>query len=303
MKILFAYDGSDCANAALDDLQRAGLEAEAEAVVLTAADVFLPPETSEEGDDGAAAHEYVPKSVKLAWERARRAFEEAVALAAKAAERLRALFPGWKITPEAQAETPHWAIILKANEWKPDLVVVGSHGRSGLGRMFLGSVSQKVLHEVRCSVRIARGKQRHDAAPTRLIVAADGSPDAEAMLSSVTSRKWPNGTQVRLLSIAEPFHQYGLEPDAQMNGIRDIQTLAKEQLERVGLEVIPLVKEGDAKSIIVDEAERWEADCVFLGAQGHRFLERILLGSVSSSVAVRAHCSVEVIRANRENTS
>lgn len=303
MKILIGYDGSDCANAALDDLRRAGLPAKAEVVVLTAADVFLPPDAGESSDEEPTSPDYVPRAVKLAWERARRAFEEAEILAARASERLRVLFPQWKITPEAQAETPHWAIILKANEWKPDLVVVGSHGRSGLGRVFFGSVSQKVLHELSCSVRIARGRHLLEPSPIRLILAADGSPDAEAMLNMVISRRWPKATQVKLITVAEPFDPDRPEPDAHMNRIRDIQKLAERKLKKAGLDVIPFVSAGDAKSIIVREAEKWQADCVFLGAQGHRFLERMLLGSVSSSVAARAHCSVEVIRGNRENTS
>ena len=40
----------------------------------------------------------------------------------------------------------------------PDLIVVGSHGRSALGRFMLGSVSQKVVTEAHCSVRVARGR-------------------------------------------------------------------------------------------------------------------------------------------------
>jgi nucleotide-binding universal stress UspA family protein len=48
--------------------------------------------------------------------------------------------------------------------------------------------------------------------------------------------------------------------------------------------------------VLLNEAEAWHADCVFLGAKGISRIERFLLGSVSSSVAARAHCSVEVIR-------
>jgi len=296
MKILIGYDGSECADAALDDLQRAGLPAKAEVIILTAADVFLPPESNEGSDEEATFPEYIPHGIKLAWERARRAFEEAEVLALKASEKLRSLFPHWEIKPEAHAETPHWAIIVKANEWKPDLVVVGSHGRSAVGRMFFGSVSQKVLYESRCSVRIARGRHLPQTAPIRLILAADGSPDSEAMLNTIVSRNWQKGTQVKLVTVAEPFHQYGNEPNDQMNRIRDIQTIAQQRLKSVGLEVFPIIKEGDPKSILIREAEGWEADCIFLGAKGHRFMERFLLGSVSSSVAARAVCSVEIIR-------
>ena len=298
MKILIGYDGSDCADAALEDLQRAGLPSEAEVVVLTAADVFIPPKVSEEVAEESFPL-YVPHGVKLAWERSKRAFEDAERLAAKAADILRAKFPDYEITPEAHAETPHWAIIMKGYEWKPDLIVVGSHGRSALGRMILGSVSQKVLYESRCTVRIARGRNIPVNTPIRLVVAADGSSDAGAMLDVIVSRNWEKGTLVKLITAAEPFHQYGVEPDAQMNQIRDIQTLAEQKLSKAGLKVIPVVEEGDPKHILIREAEAWNADCIFLGAQGHRFLDRVLMGSVSSAVAARAHCSVEVVRGKK----
>ena len=54
MKILVAYDGSESAHAALYDLKRAGLAAGAEVLVMTVADVFVPPPINEEIDNGGA---------------------------------------------------------------------------------------------------------------------------------------------------------------------------------------------------------------------------------------------------------
>ena len=51
-----------------------------------------------------------------------------------------------------------------------------------------------------------------------------------------------------------------------------------------------------AVRVIIREAERWSADCIFVGAKGQSAIERFLLGSVSASVAARAPCSVEVVR-------
>jgi nucleotide-binding universal stress UspA family protein len=56
------------------------------------------------------------------------------------------------------------------------------------------------------------------------------------------------------------------------------------------------IKEDDPKRALLDEAEKWKADCIFVGATGLGGLDRFLLGSVSSAVAARAHCSVEVVR-------
>jgi nucleotide-binding universal stress UspA family protein len=62
------------------------------------------------------------------------------------------------------------------------------------------------------------------------------------------------------------------------------------------LSVTTAVLEGDPKRVLPAEADRFAADCIFLGAQGHGRVQRILLGSVSAAVAGRAHCSVEVVR-------
>jgi nucleotide-binding universal stress UspA family protein len=68
------------------------------------------------------------------------------------------------------------------------------------------------------------------------------------------------------------------------------------KLEAAGLKVSSLVASGDPKQILVEEAESCGADCIFVGARGHRGLQRLLLGSVATAVAARAGCTVEVVR-------
>jgi nucleotide-binding universal stress UspA family protein len=293
MKILIGYDGSECSDRALNDLRYAGLPAEAEAVILSAVDVFIPPKN---GESEEMFPNYVPQAVKMARKRANHAFEEAEHLAAKAAETVGKMFPEWKVSAEAQADTPHWAIIGKAEEWKPDLVVVGSHGRSALGRAFLGSVSQKVLYEAECSVRIARGRKVPSNHPVRLILGIDGSPDSEKMVDVVVSRNWQKDTQIKLITAIETLNQFELRLDVQLERVKELQASALEKLTKAGLEVTPTITDEDPKYFIVRQAAERQADCIFLGAKGHRFFERFFLGSVSSTVAARANCSVEVVR-------
>lgn len=293
MKILIGYDGSECADAALIDLKRAGLPSDAEVLVVSAADVFIPPEDVEEEELFPA---YVPASVKLARERAQRAFDEAERLSRQAAQKLREIFSEWTVNSVATAGVPHWEIIAKIEEWQPDLTVVGSHGRTALGGLFLGSVSQKVLFEAASSVRIARGRVLPLERPIKLILATDGSPDADAMIDTVCARKWPAETKIKLVTAVENFHRYSEDPDTQFERVRNIQILAVKKLGDAGLAAEAVVTDIDPKSYLIIQAEKWDADCIFLGAKGHRFFERLLIGSVSSSVAARAHCSVEVVR-------
>jgi nucleotide-binding universal stress UspA family protein len=72
--------------------------------------------------------------------------------------------------------------------------------------------------------------------------------------------------------------------------------VAAEELRDAGLAATPLVMQGDPKRVLLDLADHWRADSIFVGARGHSRLERFLLGSVSAAVAARARCSVEVVR-------
>ena len=67
-------------------------------------------------------------------------------------------------------------------------------------------------------------------------------------------------------------------------------------LNAAGLEVSSTVSGADPKLAIIQEAENCEADCIFVGTSGLNRLGRLLLGSLSTAVVTRAHCSVEVVR-------
>ncbi|HEY9284649.1 MAG TPA: universal stress protein, partial [Pyrinomonadaceae bacterium] len=153
-RVLIAYDGSECSDAALDDLRRAGLPSSAEALVLTVADVIVPP-PDEELPGGPAVH--IAEVERHAREKAEKATKEARACAARAAERVKADFPGWSVRAEVECDSPPWAVIKTAERLRADLVVVGSHRHAVAGgRLILGSTSQRVLYEAHCSVRVAR---------------------------------------------------------------------------------------------------------------------------------------------------
>jgi nucleotide-binding universal stress UspA family protein len=304
MKVLIAYDGSSCADAALDDLQRAGLPQDTEALILSVAEVFLPPPSP---TSGLPTH--VPPAVQRAWTQATHAVEQARTLAQQARARLLQSFPAWDVSAEACADSPAWAVIKKAETWQPDIIVVGSHGRSALGRFVLGSVSQKVLTEAYCSVRIGRQHRQADTGPLHLLIGIDGSPDAATAVQAVAARAWPVDSAVHLVTALDASMRTGLAfrrlPGETETAARDVEPsvwMSKEVdpmvelLRTRGLTVSSIIKEGDPKHVLLEEAEQWEADSLFLGARGLSRIERFLLGSVSAAVAARAHCSVEVVR-------
>lgn len=314
MKLLIAYDGSQCADSALDDLTHAGLPAKGEALVMSVAEVWLPPPPP-------SAYEIVEMATQtkgaVGLERKYMASSQAVVdadkLAAKAAARFQANFPKWKVKHEATWGSATWELFSKAEEFEADLILVGSHGRSALGRLFLGSISQWLLNEARCSVRVARGNLDEPDFPVRLVVGIDGSSQADLALEQVGARNWPAKSEVRVVVVDQP-----LEPTVvgefipqisrsveecnqeESEHSRQLVARAAQRLRDKGLRAEGLVKIGDPKRVLVEFAEEWRADCIFLGATGlsNRF-ERFLLGSTAGAVAARTHCSVEVARARR----
>lgn len=307
MKILVAYDGSECAEAALEDLKRAGLGPEAEVLVMSVADVFIPATVDEDGDDGPG---YVPDAVKRAHENARHMLDQAEVLAGQASERIRSMFPTWQVSYHAEADSPAWAVIKKADDWKPDLVVIGARGHSVFGgRLILGSISQRVLYEARCSVRIGRAARKNSDRPIRILTGVDNSSDSRAAVQAICNRNWPRGTVVGLLAVvdtvmpftpnpSEPAAMKWIEVDDEKNWdqVREIFEPLAETLRSAGLRAEVLIRRGKPADQILEEADTWGADCIFVGAKGTRGIDRLLLGSVSSAVSSRAHCSVEVVR-------
>lgn len=304
MKVLIAYDGSQCAQAALEDLQRAGLPGVAEVVVLSVADTLMPPPE----DKTPLAVEQPPAGVQQAQAEAQELLAGAHTLAQQGCTRLQELFPRWHIHPEARADNPAWAVIKYTDTWQPDLVVAGSRGRSTLSRLLLGSVSHKILTEVRCSVRIARGQPRPATAPIRLLLGMDGSAGAQAALTALAMRVWPAGTEVCVLVALDstrdaalfPAHpalapwQHAGDTDRLGWATRMLAALG-EPLRSAGLVVSTVIEEGEPTSRLLATAEQWHADSLWVGARGLSGMERFLLGSVSTAIATRAPCSVEVV--------
>ena len=298
MKIVIGYDGSDCAGAALDDLQRAGLPPAVEALVISVAEQWLPPPppSSYEIVDETFA-EGIIGGVIEAKRQASQAVEDAHSRAFQASKVVQSLFPNWSVSAEGYSGSPAREILRRAEEWEADLIVVGSYGRSALGRLILGSVSQRVVTAAACSVRVARHQAKEKDSPVRIIIGIDGSPGSEIAVRKVAARIWPKDSEVRLVTSVDPLHEYAMEPEDKFAFMRSIHKAAETTLRTAGLQIESLIKEEDPKLLLIAEAERWGADSIFVGARGLNRVERFLLGSVSTAIVGRAHCSVEVARA------
>src|SRR5688572_1459113 len=115
MRVLVGYDGGECGDTAIDDLRWAGLcdEGVVARVLTVAPDVGLPPDPA-----------FAQRSPALAWlvnDRRQAVLADAAAVAARGAQRLSAMMPGWAVAPASEAGSIHGVLSSEAERWPADL--------------------------------------------------------------------------------------------------------------------------------------------------------------------------------------
>jgi nucleotide-binding universal stress UspA family protein len=144
----------------------------------------------------------------------------------------------------------------------------------------------------------------------RILLAVDGSAPSQDAIDEVAGRPWPTPSNLRVVSVVRPYVPPATEfvPGAfapnevlqeHMKDAERIAAQAADRLTRSGLSVDTAVRQGDPRTVIVDEATEWRADLIVVGSHGHTGLTRLLLGSVAQAVVAHAPCSVEVVRKRR----
>ena len=147
MKILFATDGAKQSDAAIDMLKKFRLGEGDEVKIVSVIDMAVPMAVDIYGG-------YLPDTTEFE----KTARESAAKILDSAADAMREHFsdPPLTVTTEVLFGSPESRIVEAADEFHPNLVVVGSHGYSTWERLLLGSVSDSVVHHVPCSVLVVR---------------------------------------------------------------------------------------------------------------------------------------------------
>lgn len=186
------------------------------------------------------------------------------------------------------------------------LIAVGSSGKSAVGSFFTGSVGRGLVIGAHQSVLIARDTDRRSG-PVRAVLATDHSPFATRCLDTLLTLA-PQGISHLTVMTAYPKHAIeGMQPflpDFVLDPTQWIeQGLARRNAE-VAAKLSPLgcvfdsrVVDGDVHDAIQQVMHDTKADLLILGAQGHGFVDRLTLGSVSFREALAEPHSVLMLRA------
>jgi nucleotide-binding universal stress UspA family protein len=155
MKILAAIDGSGCSEAVVDEIILRPWPKDSEVKLITAVELTAPVTA----DSWALDPKYLDQMDNIAVRQAEAVMDRAMGRLEYRPN------PDLKISREVLRGSPREVILTEADQWKADLVLVGSHGRHGLKRLWLGSVSQAVAGHAPCSVEIVRCPQSTEASP------------------------------------------------------------------------------------------------------------------------------------------
>lgn len=195
---------------------------------------------------------------------------------------------------------------------KADVVVMATHGRSGLGRWVYGSVAEAVLARSQVPVLLIRAWQDEhavDAIPDhpRLLVPLDGSEFAEAALPVAESLADALGGTLLLLRVVR-LPEAPLTEDGKVIAYVDqelerLRAEAQDYLARVarGLAVghsavESAVRVGEPSDAIVAASREFNASLVIMATHGRTGLSRLLLGSVADGVLRRGRVPVMLVR-------
>ncbi|MGE0886479.1 MAG: universal stress protein [Blastocatellales bacterium] len=145
----------------------------------------------------------------------------------------------------------------------------------------------------------------------RVLLAIDDSQHSWEAVESVAARPWPSGTIVRVMSSVEYMIPAGPEFWYDANGIfertrkgmlkraEQITSRAVNTLAGCGLWANKVVRDGNPRAAIIEEAIDWNADLIVVGSHAYTGIKRLILGSVAQYVVSHAPCSVEVIQQRR----
>lgn len=227
------------------------------------------------------------------------------------ADRLRQ--QGIVVEPVVTAGEAADALIEEAQLHHADLIVLSTHGRSGLGRWIYGSVAESVLQRTPVPVFLARAwPQSRPGSPrpalSSILVPLDGSALAEQALPTAAELARAMSAQLHLVRVVPLVFAGGMDELAAYGAITSVDVEAEQRdaklyldavvgrLHGEGVQAVPLVSAGQPITSIVSLAETCQAGLIVMATHGRSGLARTVAGSIALGVLHRGHLPVLLVR-------
>ena len=198
--------------------------------------------------------------------------------------------------------SPYESILAYASENDIDLIVMGTHGRRGLSRVLLGSVTERVIRLSNDPVlavpphAIGREREGYD----RVLVPTDGSPGATAAVEHGIAIAERLGASVRVLCVIEG--ETGLPPigDPLRDEAVEVLELVSERASDRDVSLTTHVQPGIPHEVINNFVSAHGIDLITMGTHGRSGIRRQLLGSVTERVLRTSDAPVLTVRQDTE---
>jgi nucleotide-binding universal stress UspA family protein len=183
------------------------------------------------------------------------------------------------------------AILLTAEEKKADMIVMGAHGYSGINRLMLGSVTEKVLHQTDRPVLTVRGKkaarERSEVLIQQVLCPINYTEVAHKALEHAVGIS--EGFEAELL-VLHVIQSHSTDIEEKEEHGRLCAWIPDDLRSRCSLK--EMVRRGDAAEEIIGVASSAGCDMIVLGAQHKRFRDTTVLGTTTLRVTRHAPCPV-----------
>lgn len=188
-----------------------------------------------------------------------------------------------------------------ATRIQPDLLVVGSRGRSGVAGLVLGSVSHRIAAGIDVPMLVIRASHTALHAPRKVLVAVDGSPASDEAVAETAAVAARAGAEVLALHVQHIVAVQGVaivEPETEAHAIVDraVEELGAHGVRARGETMV----DHSVAAAIVAAAEAVGADLVVIGSRRPTGIGGILLGSVGQEVVSRMRRPVLLARRVRD---
>lgn len=214
---------------------------------------------------------------------------------------------GVRVKHVVRLGAPADTILQIAREEKATMIALATHGHTGLARLFLGSVAERILRRSPIPVLVVRpfwsyevqpGMRPEEAAVRNILVPLDGSDLSLKVLPRAMELAVVFGARVVLLHVLPP----GIEKEPiKTPSDRDVAGAQLEELSAklraADISVLTLVDEGDPAHVIGDVVRYHDIDVVAMTTHGRSGLSRLVTGSVTETVIRQSRVPVLVVRA------
>ncbi|MCU0595021.1 MAG: universal stress protein, partial [Desulfobacterota bacterium] len=189
-----------------------------------------------------------------------------------------------------------------------DLAIAASHGRSGLKRLILGSVTERLMRTLPCPLWVVRSPERGFVSPAteavqlkKILVGCDFSPDSSLAFEYGLSLAQEFQADLHLAHVVEPpLYDDLIKPSESRESSRQrLRTTVQEKLNsmipeeaRTWCNPVTALLAGQPHEELIKYALVNDIDLVVLGVRGHSLMESLLVGSTTGRVMRGAPCPV-----------